>query len=32
MDGSIYDYSGSIDRNALRMEQTDDAARQALSN
>jgi hypothetical protein len=32
MDGSIYDYSGSIDRNALRMEVTDDAARLALSN
>ena len=32
MDGSVNDYSGSIDRTALRMEVTDDAARQALSN
>jgi hypothetical protein len=32
LDGSIYDYSGSIDRRALVMEQTDDAARLALSN
>ena len=32
LDGSKYDYSGSIDRNALIMEQTDDAARLALSN
>ena len=30
LDGSKYDYSGSIDRNALIMEQTDDAARLAL--
>ena len=32
MDGSRFDFSGSIDRNALVMEITDDAARQALSN
>ena len=32
MDRSSHDYSGSIDRNALIMEPTDDAAREALSN
>jgi len=32
MDGSKHDYSLAIDRNALIMEQTDDAARLALSN
>ena len=32
LDGSMHDYSGALDRNALRMEVTDDAARQALSN
>ena len=32
LDGSAQDYSGAVDRQALVMEQTDDAARQALSN
>ncbi|HIF74208.1 MAG TPA: hypothetical protein EYQ33_04145 [Gammaproteobacteria bacterium] len=32
LDGSAEDYSGAVDRQALSMEQTDDAARQALSN
>ncbi len=32
LDGSAQDYSGAVDRLALSMEQTDDAARQALSN
>ena len=32
IDGSAQDYSGAIDGNALSMELTDNAARQALSN
>ncbi|MFL2850053.1 MAG: Ig-like domain-containing protein [Pseudohongiellaceae bacterium] len=32
LDGSAQDYSGSVDRQALLMEQTNAAARQALSN
>ena len=32
LDGSAQDYSGAVDRQALVMEQTDEAARQALSN
>ena len=32
LDGSAQDYSGAVDRVALLMEQTDDAARLALSN
>jgi hypothetical protein len=32
LDGSVHDYSAVIDRTALRMEVTDDAVRQALSN
>ena len=32
LDGSVHDYNAVIDRTALRMEVTDDAARQALSN
>ena len=30
LDGSAQDYSGAVDREALKMEQTDDAARLAL--
>ena len=30
LDGSAQDYSGAVDRGALKMEQTDDAARLAL--
>ena len=30
LDGSAQDYSGAVDRQALKMEQTDDAARLAL--
>lgn len=32
LDGSAQDYSGAVDRKALLMEQTNNAARQALSN
>ena len=32
LDGSVHDYNAVIDRTALRMEVTDDAARLALSN
>jgi len=32
IDGSAQDYSGAVDREALIMELTDDAAREALSN
>jgi len=32
MDRSAQDYSGAVDKKALRLEVTDDAARQALSN
>ena len=32
IDGSAQDYSGAVDREVLIMEQSDDAARLALSN
>ena len=32
LDGSAQDYSGTVDRQALLMEQTNNAARLALSN